>query len=324
MIVTRTPTRISFVGGGTDMPSFYKRHDGQVISVAIDKYITILLTPKFDGRFRVSYSRTENVDEWKDIQHDIVREVMKVFDFKGMEVVSVSDIPGEGTGLGSSSAFTVGLMRAAYAHVGIQRTAKLLADDAFKLEAKACGHPVGKQDHYIAAYGGLCHLKFTKNEVKLSTFGLFDEQYAEIYEKLMLFWTGVSRKADDILQVQAQAFEKTQKAYENGLMMTELVAELKDEFDQGDFSHLGRCVGVGWQLKKGFAGAITDTWIDTVIASALKAGADGAKICGAGGGGFLLVVAPKARHAEIEKAVGFRRVPFRLAARGSQVVFQED
>lgn len=323
MIVTRTPMRISFVGGGTDMASFFTRHDGAVISMAINKYVYIAINPKFDGKFRVSYSKTENVDEWKDIQHDIVREAMRRYDLKGLEIVSVSDIPGEGTGLGSSSAFTVGLLKTIFTYMGHEVAGRALAEEAYKLE-RSCGHWVGKQDHYAAACGGLAHYLFKKDDVKIHTFGLLDEQLAILWENLILFWTGISRKADDILYDQFISLDKSQKAYENGLIMFELARELKDAFDQADFTRLGRCVGVDWALKKAFAGGITANWIDTAIVNAINAGAEGAKICGAGGGGFMLVVAPPHNHAKIEKALGFQRVPFKVGVRGSCVVFTED
>lgn len=165
MILTRTPLRISLVGGGTDMPAFYERHDGAVISLGIDRYIYVGLNPRFDGTFRVSYSKTEICKEVDEIQHDIVREVMRLYQLKGMEVVSISDVPGEGTGLGSSSTFTVGLLRAVCELSGTKFPPGALAETAFMIESKLCGHPVGKQDHYAAAFGGLNHFVFKKGSV---------------------------------------------------------------------------------------------------------------------------------------------------------------
>lgn len=324
MIITRTPMRISFVGGGTDTPAFYRSREGSVISTAIDKYVYVMLNPKFDGRYRVSYSVTENVADWKDIQHDTVREVMHLFGFKGMEVTSVSDIPGEGSGLGSSSAFTVGLLRAAYAQIDMKHPARSLAEDAFKLEAHICGHPVGKQDHYAAACGGLAHYSFRQHDVKISTFGLLDEEYAMLHERLLLLWTGVSRKAEDILGPQAKNLEANSEAFRAAILMAEVATELKGEFEHKDFRNLGRCVAADWKLKQKFAEGIGTDWINDAVHKALDAGAEGAKICGAGGGGFMLVVADPKYHPDIEATVGFRRVPFKIEPRGSVVLHGEE
>lgn len=325
MIVTQTPLRISFVGGGTDMPEFFTRHDGAVISMTINKYVSIILNEKFDGRFRISYSKTENVDTWQEIEHDIVREAMRRYELRGLEIVSVSDIPGTGSGLGSSSAFTVGLINAICAHIGHGITNKALAEEAYKLE-RSCGHPVGKQDHYAAACGGLTHYLFQKNGVKMHTFGLLDEEYAMVWENLMLYWTGVSRSSDEILRLQSADLDGGKRAWETGLLMYELTTEVKEAFDQHDFTHLGRVVGVDWKLKKNLAAGITADWIDTLIVNAMNAGAQGAKICGAGGGGFLLVVAPPHLQDRVHAALGGAvvRVPFKVERRGSRVVFAGD
>lgn len=322
MIVTRTPMRISFVGGGTDMPSFYMHHDGAVISMTIDKYVYIVLNPRFDGQFRISYSKTEICEKVEDIQHDIAREILKMFGLKGMEVVSVSDIPGEGSGLGSSSAFTVGLLNAVNALTGHKINAGVLAETAFMVESQLCGHPVGKQDHYAAACGGCNHYIFRGKSVKVEGFGFLDEELAMLHSNLMLFWTGVTRKADDILVNQSNAL-KEKKAFEHGLLMTEVVDALSKEFNAGDFDKLGRSVAVDWKLKKTFSNLISADWIDAMIDVALKAGATGAKICGAGGGGFLLVVADPKFHKDIKLSMTAKQIPFKVETRGSAVVLSE-
>jgi D-glycero-alpha-D-manno-heptose-7-phosphate kinase len=327
MIVTRTPLRISLVGGGTDLPAFYNYHPGAVISMAIDKYIYIMLNPKFDGRIRVSYSKTENVDNWIDVKHEIVREVGKLFSLGGMEVVSVSDIPGDGSGLGSSSAFTVGLIRAVWEQIKFKGTPGGLAKCAFMVESTLCGHPVGKQDHYAAAYGGMSHIQFAKGRVVVSPFSFLDEEWASIHMRMMLFWTGVSRSSGEILTGQQDSLQKDNRAFERGLLMAELTDELagtfRSDFTMGLFQ-LGRSVKVNWSLKKTLGDGISEPWIDGLVEKSIEAGADGAKICGAGGGGFFLVIAEPDKHEAIEAALNLRRVPFNIKAKGSTVLHTEE
>lgn len=326
MITTRTPLRVSLVGGGTDVPSFYQYHTGAVVSTAINKYIYISINPKFDGRYRVSYSRTENVDNVADIQHDIVREVMKLFQVKGLEVVSISDIPGEGSGLGSSSAFTVGLLRAMYAYCDYNPLPRALAEHAFTVEAKSCGHPVGKQDHYAAALGGLyCH-EFRQDRVKSESLQYEADELQMLNSFLMLFWLGARADgvSEVILQSQRERLSHGNAAEEPGLLMAELAQRLRADLKDRNFDRLGKFIHSSWVLKKQFSSRISTVEIDDLITGVLKAGATGAKICGAGGGGFLLVVADLPYHLAVEKAVGLRAVPFKIGMRGSTVVYQEE
>lgn len=324
MIITRTPLRVSLVGGGTDMPSFYRRHDGAVISAAIDKYVYIAVKHKFDGTFRVSYSVTENVGTADEIRHDITREAMKIFGFKGLEIVSMADVPGSGTGLGSSSAFAVGLIRAAYAMIGERVSAQTIAEQAFQLESVVCGHPVGKQDHYATACGGFAHYAFRTGGVSRAEFGLSEEQLHEIDGMLALYWTGLSRDANVILQEQSKALASQDGPFAAGLLMTEVVAGLKADLENGEFKHIGRCVNAGWKLKKSFAKAVTSEELDAMVRDARREGADGAKICGAGGGGFLLVVAHPSLQEKIEERLPLKRMPIRISHTGSQVVYREE
>lgn len=325
MIVTRTPLRISLVGGGTDMPSFYTYHSGAVVSAAIDKSIYVFVNPKFDGRYRVSYSVTENVDNISEIQHDIVREVLKVFQVKGLEVVSVSDIPGDGSGLGSSSAFTVGLLRAMYAYTGYRALQTHLAEHAFSVEAVVCGHTVGKQDHYSAACGNLSFYSFSKQGVKIEIPNLSKENLEVINSMLMLFWTGVrSSESETILKDQSERFKNETSSAQAGAILTELASQLCMDLQRGNFERIGKFVHTGWSLKKKLSSLISDQWIDALMEQAMRVGASGAKICGAGGGGFMLVVAHPEIRAAVEQAVGLRSVPFKIGAPGSSVVYSGD
>lgn len=324
MITTRTPLRISLCGGGTDMPSFYQHHPGAVISTGIDKSIYISINPKFDGRFRVSYSRTENVDNVGEIQHDIVREAIKLFQLKGLEVVAVSDIPGEGSGLGSSSAFTVGLLHALFEYVGQHLSTQELAENAFTVEELFCKHSCGKQDHYAAAFGGFRYYEFHPREVKIRDFGFAPEELNLLNSSLLLFWTGLRpvHASEDILKDQSVRLAEGHCAVETGMYMAALTRKLKAKLDDRCFESLGDYVRGSWLLKKRFAAGVTNDWIDDLVGNAMKVGATGAKIAGAGGGGFLLVVADPLYHQKIETAVGLRRVPFQIGARGSHVVYK--
>lgn len=324
MILTRTPLRVSLLGGGTDMPSFYENHVGAVISTAINKYIHILVNPKFDGRYRVSYSVTENVDKADEIKHDIVREVIKTFQVRGLEVVSVSDIPGEGSGLGSSSAFTVGLLRAMYAHCGYSHTpVKALAEHAFLIESNACRHPCGKQDHYAAAFGGFHYFKFFKDDVSVEKIDLAVEELSYIDSCMMLFWTGLRTQgqSDEILKQQMERVGPGRPSEESARVLADLTNQLKADLDKHYFVRLGKFVHAGWTMKKFFSNNITNDWIDQMVQNALNAEADGAKLCGAGGGGFLLVLADPIVQKAVETSVGLRRIKFHIAAPGSAVVY---
>lgn len=324
MIISKTPLRLSLVGGGSDMPSFTDHHAGAVISTAIDKYIYVFVNPKFDGRYRVSYSRTENVDNASEIEHDIVREAIKMFQLKGLEVVSVSDIPGEGSGLGSSSAFAVGLMRALYAYCNYSVPVKGLAESAFMLEGSICGHPIGRQDAYASAFGGLRFYEFWGAKSKADEFLLSDAEMAELGSSLMLFWTGTRAEhgSHDILSKQMQRVGQGGVGEEAARFSAELARKMRTDFEEHNFQRVGRFVHTGWALKKRLSDGITNDWIDQWIGCALQAGAEGAKICGAGSGGFLLVIANPMVQGAVENAVGLRRVRVHIGMPGSAVVYE--
>ena len=207
MIISKTPLRISLVGGGTDMPEFYTKNGGAVVSFAIDKFIYIIVNPKFDGGTRVSYSITENVEEPEQLKHDIVRETLKKFNTRGVEVVSVSDIPGQGSGLGSSSSFAVGINLAMrkYTDASINRHPSEYAEEAYTVEREKCGHPVGKQDHYAAAYGGFRYYQFNQDgSVVVQPIMLSEYNLKMLQSNMMLFWIGKTRHSNTILKEQAK------------------------------------------------------------------------------------------------------------------------
>lgn len=322
MILTRTPLRISLAGGGTDMATFYKRQVGAVVSFTIDKYLYIGLNKKFDGKTRVSYSVTENVQNPDELKHDLAREVLSYFSARGVEITSVSDIPGEGTGLGSSSAFAVGLIKALslFTTSDINLTPSALAELAYYVERKMCGHPVGKQDHYATAHGALRFYQFNSNEiVDVETLG--DPTVLKGLEHhLMLFYTGATRMANRILSEQEKNLLSGDTRI--GTQLRGLAIELRDQLRRGNFLAVGDILARGWAWKKQLAAEITNNWINDLYDKAIDAGAIGGKLLGAGGGGFLLFAVHQGRQEAVTAALGLPRVPFRIECEGSKVIYE--
>ncbi len=321
MIITRTPLRISFVGGGTDLPSFYRTHDGgAVVSAAIDRYIHVLVNEKFDRSIRVAYSKTENVDRLDDLQHELVREAMRLTGVhEALEVHTIADIPGEGTGLGSSSSLTVGLLNALYAFSGRLRDPEELAQEACRIEIDTLHGTVGKQDQYIAAYGGVQQFEFRPDDsVRVSPLPLSKADRESLSDHLSLFYTGLTRRAGGILKEQDARTGENKDAL---LRMREMVAATRDAMLACDWAKLGRLLDEGWQLKRGLASGITNPEIDAWFAAAKSAGAFGGKVTGAGGGGFLLLVHPPERSRQIAAALSpMTRLSVRITSEGSRIL----
>lgn len=322
MIITRTPLRISLVGGGTDMPAFYKRSFGAVVSFAIDKYVYVALNEKFDGKTRVSYSRTENVQHPMELKHDIVRESLMSFDVKGVEVVSVADIPGNGTGLGSSSSLAVGLVKALYKYTdgkGLVNP-RGFADYAYHVERNLCVYSVGKQDHYAAAYGGLHYYQFESDDSVLAELINLDEnELLELENRFVLLWTGRSRSAGEILKRQ-EANMGTERA-RLAVGMRDLAIQMRDDLRKKEYTNIGAYMNANWKIKRQMAQGITNEWIEEKYRLAMDAGAEGGKLCGAGGGGFLLFYGPLGIGPDLEKATGLKHIPFKIDTEGSKVVY---
>lgn len=321
MIITRVPLRISLAGGGSDMPAFYERECGVVVSFAIDKFIYVTVNDKFDGRTRVSYSRTENVNRPIDLQHDLARECLNYYHMSGLEITTVSDIPGEGTGLGSSSAFTVGLCQALSHKRRETMIQSDLAERAFLIERTLCQHPVGKQDHYASAFGGLNRFNFRPDFVNY--FPLSIHAAAYLQENLMFFWTGVTRSSKEILREQEKNIGMDESGFRVAAILRDLAIYLADYFRTGEYDMLGQILREGWEAKKSLARGISAEWIENLYERALEAGATGGKLCGAGGGGFLLFAVPKDRRAQVEKALGLRRVPFKIETVGARIIYSD-
>ncbi len=320
MIISQTPVRISFLGGGTDFPGFYMDNGGAVLSSAIDKYVFVVLKERFDDLIYVNYSRKEIVSEVSELKHELIREAMRLTGVcKGVEITTLADIPSEGSGLGSSSSVTVGLLQALYAYQGEAKTSEDLAREACRIEVDILGKPIGKQDQYIAAYGNLRFITFSSDGIKVERVCLSEEAKRRLNQNLMLFFTGRTRSADAILVEQRQNIES--RLEELGHMKS-LAARARDCLLQAAWDEFGRLLDEGWEYKKCLAGGITDSQLDGMYEAARKAGALGGKLTGAGGGGFLLLYCPPARQDSVRTAMRhLRELPFRLERDGSKVIF---
>lgn len=321
MIISQTPLRISFVGGGTDLKSFYQYEDGMVVSSAIDKYVYVIVKERFDDKIYINYSIKEIVDDVSEIKHQLVREAMRTVGVKrGVEITTLADVPSEGSGLGSSSSITVGLLNALYNYAGRQVTLEQIAREACEIEIDICKKPIGKQDQYIASYGGLNKITFHPDEsVSVSKVPVFNTNLLILGSRLLLFYTNKTRNADDILKIQAQNTEDKMKVLQK---MKNFVPRLERSLQNYNFNRLGKLLHENWLLKKSLVGSISNSEIDDMYNTAMDAGALGGKICGAGGGGFLLMYVPKAKQDHVRSALSdYRELPFMLDSYGSRIIF---
>jgi len=324
MIISRTPLRISFAGGGTDLSAFYKNQPGAVTSTAINKYLYVTINKKFDNRIRVSYSKTENVDHVDDLHHGLVREAMKLTGLdRGVEITTIADIPSRGTGLGSSSSLTVGLLNALYAYQGIMRSRQTLANEACQIEIDILGEPIGKQDQYIAAYGGIQHIQFNPDEsVYVDPVICSPKTKLALEKHMLLFYTGITRKASKILTKQ---IKNTGKKSENLKKMKELSEKVRDSICKNKVNDVGKYLHRGWLYKKELANGISNPIIDEYYEKALSVGALGGKILGAGGGGFLLIFCELKNQERVKMALKeLPVVPIKLEPQGSKIIYVED
>lgn len=321
MIITQTPLRISFVGGGTDLRDFYRNYGGAVISSAIDKYVYVIVKERFDELIYLNWTQKEIVDNVDEIKHELIREAMRKTEvLKGVEITTLSDIPAEGSGLGSSSSITVGLLQALYLYNGMTVDAEKLAQDACEIEIDILGKPIGKQDQYIAAYGGMRHFSFHQNEnVSISNPNMDSELIKQLSFRLMLFYTGQTRKSADILTEQKQNIDDTVPILQR---MKDQTYEVLVSFTKGDIDFLGEALDLGWKFKKKLAGGISNPDIEMMYKKAQKAGAIGGKIAGAGGGGFMLLYVPLENQQKVRETLReYRELHFGLERDGSKVIF---
>ena len=320
MIITQTPLRVGLVGGGTDLPSYYREHGGRVLNAAIDKYVYVVVKQRFDEDIYVNYSQKEIVSRVEDIRHDLVREAMHMACVRhGVEITTLADIPSAGSGLGSSSSVTVGLLQALFTYQGIQLSAQELAERACTIELDRCRKPIGKQDQYAAAYGGICDLRFGPGDrVGVEQIHLEPAAHRHFQSELMLFYSGITRSADAILQ--EQTANVATKLAQFGLLR-DLAEGAADALRNGDRDHVGVALNKSWEAKRSLASGVSNSVLDAAVDAALDVGATGAKVAGAGGGGFVLVVCPVENQAAVRVALPeMKELPIKIDPYGSRVV----
>lgn len=326
MIISRTPLRMSFVGGGSDMPQFYREHGGAVLSTAIDKYIFVTANQKFDKGIRLSYSETETVEAVDNIKHSLARHALQFLGVSsGIELTTVADIPSKGTGLGSSSAFAVGLLNVLYAFQRRFSSAEKLAEEACHIEIDRMGEPIGKQDQYAAAYGGFQFYEFNSDEtVTVSPLIMPRQSKLDLQRRTLMFYTGKTRSASSILADQARELSCNGEKVHSMKRMVQLAHELRDALQAGQIDAMGEMLHENWNLKRSLARNVSNGDIDAAYDAAIAAGAQGGKVLGAGGGGFLIFYAPEAAHIAIERALApLRRIPFTFENSGSRIIFAD-
>ncbi|RRJ17243.1 GHMP kinase [Lachnoanaerobaculum orale] len=324
MIITKTPFRVSFCGGGSDMANFYEKYGGCVLSTSINKYCYISIHPYFnENQTLLKYSENELVDSPDQIKHRIFRQVLTDMGIHGVEISSTADIPG-GTGLGSSSTFTVGLLNTLNCYKGKFVSKDKLAKLACEVEIEKLGNPIGKQDQYGAALGGLNFIKFNQDgSVSHEPILMEGKTYKKLQKNLLMFYTGTTRSANTILAEQTKNITSDDKA-RNLLKMCGLAKDMKVALENNDISSFGKILDEGWQLKKELASGIANPAIDEAYEIAMKNGALGGKLLGAGGGGFLLFYCEEEKQDQLKKAIGLRELDFSFERDGTSVIYIGD
>jgi D-glycero-alpha-D-manno-heptose-7-phosphate kinase len=327
MIISKTPLRMSFAGGGSDLPVFYRKFGGAVVSTAIDKFVYVTVNKKFDDRIRVSYAKTEDARTVDKIKHPLVREAMKMLGITGgVEITSIADIPGKGSGLGSSSAFTVGLLHALHGYACRYASAEQLARESCEIEIDRCEEPIGKQDQFAAAFGGFNFIEFYPDDsVSVEPIICKRETLRQLEENTLVFYTGITRSASALLKTQHEVVA-SEKAKQKVLRsMVDLARQLKAELQRNNLDAFGEIIHENWELKRSLTSAVSSRAIDGWYAAGRKAGAIGGKLLGAGSGGFIMFYAPRERHEAIARALKtLRRMDFRFEPQGSKIIFVHD
>jgi D-glycero-alpha-D-manno-heptose-7-phosphate kinase len=321
LIIVQTPLRISFFGGGTDFPSFFMEEGGCVLTSAIDKFIFLAIKERFDAKLRVGYTRTEMVDGIDEIQHELIREALRITGISGgVEITTMGDIPSEGSGLGSSSTVTVGALHAMYAYLGEIVSAERLAREACAIEIETLKKPIGIQDQYIAAYGGLRFIEFKSDgEVSVEKVNISTDARRALNDNFILFFTGVSRSSSSILTEQKSNIKDRLSELRE---IKQMAYQARSYLEAENFDALGELMHQSWELKKRLAGTISNGHINDMYEAARSAGAIGGKIAGAGGGGFLLLYVPYERQSKVRAALkDLQELPFRLEEDGTKIIF---
>lgn len=324
MIISKTPLRISFVGGGTDIASYYEKNAGCVLSTGIDLFVYVIIQKRFDNLVVVNYSKKEVVKNVNEVQHDLVREAMKKAGIvDGVEITTLSDIHSKGSGLGSSSAITVGLLNAFYSYMGLQKSNREIAEDACDIEINILKSPIGKQDQYAASFGGLRRYQFNPDgTVEEQKICLSRQSEEKLNQNLYLVYTGVVREANDILKEQGKHVTGNKHNLDEIVKMPDqLIEQLRCE----NIKAVGEMLHENWMLKKQLSSAISKPEIDSLYQLGISNGAVGGKLLGAGGGGFILFYVPEEKHTQFKEAVGkdYRILPIHLVHAGTRIVFYE-
>lgn len=326
LIITKTPLRMSYVGGGSDLPSYYRRFGGAVISTAINQYICVLVKPRFEPGIRLSYSKTENVISADDIEHPLVKQALALTNIDDhIEIVSTADIPSTGTGLGSSSSFSVGLLKALNVFKGKRLSEEECASLACRLEIELCESPIGKQDQYAASYGGLRVYKFNSNDtVSVENVRCSTATIEQLDNQTLSFYIGGDRSANKILSRQSQDIAKEEK-WKGMARMVDLVFDLKRELESDSVENFGPILHENWLLKKNISAGISNSRVDQIYDEAMSSGALGGKLLGAGGGGFMIFHAPNNLiKTKIRRRLsGLREVAFKCEPSGSAVILNQ-
>lgn len=324
MIITKTPFRVSFCGGGSDIKDFYKEHGGCVLSTTINRYMYLTIHPYFDeNRTALKYSQNEIVDNIHDISHSIFHCVLNEQHISGVEISSTADVP-SGTGLGSSSAFTVGLLHTLACYKGKYISKGKLAKEACEVEIKKLGAPIGKQDQYAVSYGGLNFIKFHRDDtVSVEPVIVKGETITRLQENLVMFYTGLTHDANKILAEQKRNITETDKT-KNLLRMCQLASAMKCSLEQNELGDFGAILNESWMKKRELAGSISTPKIDELYECAMENGASGGKLLGAGGGGFLLFYCPKEKQALLREKLRLKPFNFKFEHDGTSVVYIGD
>lgn len=321
LIITQTPLRVSFFGGGTDFADFYRYEEGCVLSTTINKYVYVIIKDRFDDLVRVGWTKTELVSDINSIEHELVREALRLTGLKSrVEISTMADIPSAGSGLGSSSAVTVGVLNAIHTYLNRICAAETLATQACQIEIEALGKPIGKQDQYIVSYGGLRFIRFSPEErVEIETVRLDGDELRRFSQHLMLFYTGLTRKAETILSEQQSNITTRRSTLRR---LREFAYAGREYLATCKYVEFGNLLHESWQHKKELASQISNPTIETMYETARRYGAIGGKITGAGGGGFLLLWCEPEFQDKVRSALApAKELPIRLESAGSKVIF---
>ena len=322
MIISRTPLRVSFCGGGTDIDGFSMSEPsgGRVVSTAINKYVYVTMNRRFDDRIRISYSSMEDVDSVSRIQHGLVREAMRLTGIEsGVEITTIADIPGRGTGLGSSSSVTVGLLNAMHSFQGREPSKEQLAEEACKIEIEIMGAPIGRQDQYAASFGGINSISFGEGGVAVEPIEIENDLVSRVSRNFTLVFTGITRSASKVLSEEPEdELDKSNRMR----VIREHADKAAIMFQNGDLDSIGDLLNETWNAKRGISSLITNQSIDELHGRVMSSGAKGAKLLGAGNGGFLLVYGGDGLRNTLQSELGpgFRMFPLDIDFSGSVII----